>query len=510
MRRLFLFTLFLIIVISGCDDSVTNESSRQKSISEFLSSDVQVLRDSTGTSPLTAELHFKTSIPTRVNITVQGDQPVTHTFSDIDTTHVVPILGLYAETDNKVELRLVDSDLNYAVDTLTIPTDPIPDYFPTIEIKRADKSLMEPGMTLSHLSLGDDGAFRTIPIMYDDNGDIRWYLNTHGMAYLIKRYQDGNIWFGQDDRLYHYDMLGHQLSSTQFPDYLFHHELTRKPDGNFIAAVSKKGLDTIEDHIIEINPESGSIVRKWDLRQILDIDRSAYPSYNRKDWFHMNAIDYDETDNTLIISGRNQGVIKVDMQNNLQWILAPHKGWDKAGLDSSKYNTADYLLSAVNANGEAYPESVQLGNESPDHFGWVWGQHAPMLLPNGNIFLFDNGFWRNYSGAVKYSRGVEFQVNEDNMTVKQVWQYGKTRGKDFFSTIISDVDLLPSTGNRMIMPGVVTATETPHAYVTEVTYPSAQKVFEAELKFKNQLSTGSGWGQLDIVYRSDRMPLYPK
>ena len=39
----------------------------------------------------------------------------------------------------------------------------------------------------------------------------------------------------------------------------------------------------------------------------------------------MNAIWHDENDNALAISGRNQGIVKVNWNNELQWILAPHK-----------------------------------------------------------------------------------------------------------------------------------------------------------------------------------------
>ena len=71
------------------------------------------------------------------------------------------------------------------------------------------------------------------------------------------------------------------------------------------------------------------------------------------------------------------------------------------------------------------------------------------------------------------------------------------------------MDLLPSTGNRLIMPGIVFGAD-PLALVTEVTYPGKQVVFEARIHFKNLLSSGDrSWGNLDLVYRSERLPIYP-
>ena len=75
-----------------------------------------------------------------------------------------------------------------------------------------------------------------------------------------------------------------------------------------------------------------------------------------------------------------------------------------------------------------------------------------MILPNGNLFVFDNGRKRNFSGdpltadSSDYSRGVEYAINEVAMTVTQVWQYGKERGSAFYSPIISDVDVPGADG----------------------------------------------------------------
>ena len=135
-----------------------------------------------------------------------------------------------------------------------------------------------------------------------------------------------------------------------------------------------------------------------------------------------------------------------------------------------------------------------------------------MLLPNGNLFVFDNGLKRTFSAEGEpFSRGVEYAIDEEALTTTQVWQYGKERGEAFHSAIISDVDYLPETENRLITPGIVWSSDPYYALITEVTYPAAEVVFEAKLTFKNLLSTSDelDWGQFDIAYRSERLPLYP-
>jgi arylsulfate sulfotransferase len=133
-----------------------------------------------------------------------------------------------------------------------------------------------------------------------------------------------------------------------------------------------------------------------------------------------------------------------------------------------------------------------------------------MLTPDGTLFVFDNGLHRMFrDGDPYFSRGVEYAVDERAMTVRQVWQYGKERGKELYASVISSVQYLPLTSNRLIAPGVVRVPEDPSAKVVEVTYPAGDVVFEATIRFRN-LCAVAEFGKYDIVYRTRRIPsLYP-
>ncbi len=463
-----------------------------------------------GIAPLVAEASFTTRIPTRITLTVPGEESVTQSFGEA-TEHRLPILGLYPDTNNQVTLRL-ESTEGYTETTESIQTEALPEALPDVDIVTAKRDQMEPGWNLSALRVSDTPG-RHLPFIYDPAGDIRWYAEFPfaELAIGFERLANGNFIFGVEETIYEYDMLGAEINAWQLPDYFYTHDIIEKPDGNFVIVVDKEGLDTIDDFVIEMDRDSGEIVREWDLRQVLDVSRQTYEEEVR-DWLHVNAVWYDERDDTLIISGRNQGVFKVTMENELVWILAPHKGWEQAGPDGNGLETSQYLLTAVDANGNPYPEAVQQGDEDPEGFSWVWGQHTPMVLPNGNLFVFDNGRKRNFSGSgtARYSRGVEYAIDKEAMTIEQVWQYGKERGEEFHAQIISDVDYLPETGNRLIMPGIINASGTPpnQAIMTEVTYPGKEVVFEAKIEFAN-LFAGEVFGYKDISYRSERLPLYP-
>jgi arylsulfate sulfotransferase len=129
-------------------------------------------------------------------------------------------------------------------------------------------------------------------------------------------------------------------------------------------------------------------------------------------------------------------------------------------------------------------------------------------MPNGNLLAFDNGTYRNFENTVHFSRTVEYQIDEKEKTVAQVWQYGKERGQEFFSTIVSDVDYLPITNNVLATSGYISKGTNLLGKIVEVDYKTGDEVFEASLYFKSTNGNKtSSWGQTDILYRSERMEL---
>ena len=73
-----------------------------------------------------------------------------------------------------------------------------------------------------------------------------------------------------------------------------------------------------------------------------------------------------------------------------------------------------------------------------------------------------------HSRCTQLQQGVEGRISEENMTVQEIWQYGKERGPECWAPIISDVDVLDNT-NRLITSGIVFGAE-PYAKIMEVSY----------------------------------------
>jgi arylsulfate sulfotransferase len=511
---LFLLTLALFL---GIGPAQSQSAGAQLSL---LTSDITVTPNPYGNAPLTALATFQTSLNCSVQVRVMGEVEVTKIFENDGTDHAVPILGLYPDRLNTVLLTLFTHHGTPESHLLSIKTGPLPDVLPDIEINAAGPGPMEPGMNLSTVTVRLGQLTGMYPIMFDRNGDIRWYLDLtslHGLVPPFERINDGNFLGGIGDSIYEYDPLGRLVDQIRLPGYNFHHDIRELPNGHVVACVDRAGTMIVNSHglipstgdaIIEIDRTTKSVVNSWDMRQLLDVSRNEQIN-STGDWLHMNGLWYSASDNCLIVSGRHQGLFKVTWDNKLKWILAPHQGWGNAGFDGSGPPTAPYLLTAVDAEGNPYNGQVEDGFAGADDFDWNYGQHNPHILPNGNLLFFDNGDFRYFLSVFpEFSRCAEFHVDETAMTVQQVWQYGKERGAETFSRIISAVDLLPLTQNRLFCPGIVQTASGSYAKVIEVSYPDQEVIFEATLHFKNLLAPPNT-AIADNVYRSFRISIYP-
>jgi arylsulfate sulfotransferase len=113
-----------------------------------------------------------------------------------------------------------------------------------------------------------------------------------------------------------------------------------------------------------------------------------------------------------------------------------------------------------------------------------------MRMPNGDWLLFDNGTHRNFDPTPgTYSRAVAFRIDPVRHTVQQVWAYGKERGNETYSSIVSRVEFMPAVNHVRFCPGYQVPTATgAGGKIIEIDYATRQPVFEMSL------TTGNGFG----------------
>ncbi len=392
--------------------------------------DSALVLNPTGVSPLTARASFSSPVNGMIEVTVKskatGLEDYINQIDQYGTQHEVPVFGLYEDF------------LNEVVFTLKSKTGVVrrSQSFMAQTINRADSSFSA-NVKINNLpnTGGEFLFFSTHKLAIDLSGNIRWFITDPTIGQIIRKLPNGNILAFSNPpvyRPYHVEKVleinpfGEKLAEIDIPE-LLHHEAREMPNGNFLVAtnsvypVDGDGLPE-EEVVIEITP-SGAIVDSWDFNVILDSARPALPTTAvlPDDWIHINAVIYDEVDDAIIISGRGQNAVaKVDrVTKEVIWIIAPHNDW-KPELQSK-------LLTPTNFE---------------DDRDWCYGQHAPMILENGNIFIFDNGDQRKEltPATEDYSRGVEYSINEQTMEITKVAEYGNDR-LDLYSQFQGDVDV---------------------------------------------------------------------
>ena len=534
----------VLVLICGCGTT----SSEGPQIS-----DLSLTPNPSGRVPLAAVVKLSTDRPARITLRVD-DGERSWDIMPIDalaTNHELMVLGLGAGRSHAITVIAegaagplsASEPLNYA-------TPALPDELPNRRVTVREPARMEPGVTLFNVKHWDEERLEQhlgLLVIVDDSGEVVWYYRNEDDAIEdSRRLSNGNLLYLNSPtaelwEMMEIDMLGnivHRWHATGTPKDVvegstpvdvdtFHHEVVELPSGNFLALSSEtrviEGYPTssndpdaprspstvIGDVLVEFFRD-GTIVRRWNLLDILDPYRitpsslgggfyrntyAAAEGLPLRDWSHSNALAYDTSEDSAVLSLRNQSaLVKIDMASGeLDWILGTPANW--------RAPWSDALLEPV---GE---------------LDWMYYQHGPSFTPDGNIVLFDNGdsravaFEEQLPIAERYSRAVEYAVNEDTMEVSEAWVYGGPGEDAFHSRYLSDADWLPVTGNILITDG---ARETdaegisvaPNdarrwARIVEVTHTEpAEKVFELLLE------EDPGFGV--HLYRAQRLPsLYP-
>lgn len=452
---------------------------------------------------------------------------IEHVFTEIGKSQTILILGLYPNYENQVTLIYSDKHGNERARTiLRIPIKPLPSlYLPAIRVIKADVDKMEPGLNLIN-SPGKEETDTSIPYMVDADGEIRWLLNWKNHPELkhigaqcgLVRMKNGNYLTNDanNNQIVEVNLIGEVIHKWDMLSYGYtcHHAVTEKEDGKILATVSKttaklaNGKNVrINDHIIEFDPIKEVVVQEWDLANMIDSARYTIPdpslpgaafAQNASNWAHNNAIE--EFGNDYLATIRFQGILKYNHSGDVNWIISPHRDWQQ------KFKK--YLLEPLHFDGTPITDAeIISGEKACEDFDWPWGPHCALTLPNGHIMVFDNGYGRHFdvshfSDKRLYSRIVEYEVDEKNRTVRQVWQFGEELGHDYYAAAMSGIQYLPGTKNRLFCPGMgnTLSNGCTGGRIVEINLENEKVVFEMELEAT----------AMTIFHRANRLHLYPE
>ncbi len=492
------------------DDSwIQAQSDKEKAMEEtfqagnYTAADPYVEVDPYGNNPLSALVMFKTDAATKVSVQVEvpedksGDYDAESTFRfDFDQfskEHYVPVYALY-DGENTVTLTVTDEAGKAETFQVAIRTK-VPEGYQTaastttFEKGNAD---IQKGLTFVSYVFGAP----SLVVAYDFNGNYRAIFTKSGMGKIYDlpnghiAMEDNNVLHGvyYTTGFMEVDMMG-----KIYQRYLVtgsHHEFLQLENGNWLVDAELPNGNTSEDYFIELDQDTGKVVRDWWLKDSMDLTEYAanpYYNYNKEDWAHVNSIVQIPGQDAIWFSARqNDGLYLLNLSTNeIEAIIAEDDAEYKDSMKAARLTPVitqeDGTVVTVDEwwknNKELNPSGAAIDWHNPEDpyfqienvpFEYTYGQHAVSLLPNGDIFVFDNGDGRSKveanmitpadeqaaqairqsnpndpeALATNYSRAVIYHYDLDAGTVEQLWQYGKERGMELYSTYICDVDYL--------------------------------------------------------------------
>lgn len=369
---------------------------------------------------LSAVILFKTGEETAITVRVKGKTPEADFYQTFpkNREHILPILGLYSNYQNQIEIYPWQRYKEKVTHTIKTPQ------------TKGDQLIEKMETTLEYMQdqvIFLCPAISDLALAVDYAGDVRLEF-TEALVWDIKRLPNGNFLMGTErltrmpyfvSGLYELSALGKIYKEYRVP-HGYHHDQITLPNGDLVALNSNFPQGTVEDMAVVIDKESGQVKKTFQFSDVIQPGAQKSGSWSDEDWFHCNGLWYDEYSNSLTLSSRHlNAMVNIDFDSSeLNWILSDPEGW------SEEYH--DYLFTP-SGQGE---------------FDWSYEQHSPLITPLGDVMCFDNHSYGSqnpdhYKEANEsFSRSVKYRIDKDAMEIEQVFQYGKERGKDFYSPYI--------------------------------------------------------------------------
>lgn len=386
-----------------------------------------VVRENPGNS-LSCYVEWETDTPTHGSVEVKpldsSDGSFTHRTrtppNDVASRqHRILVVGLY---EGDWTLRAVTSSTVGPAgrsEPVTWTSKPGPAAIPHGDVLVTSEGLTDDWL-LTHFGRGDPNKpGSTWTAMFDRQGRLRWYRPLEGgLATLSTSVNDGTavlmaggavveevdlsgkvLWRSPAEPEGDYNWFARVLGS-------WHHEFVKLSNGNYGMLRIRPIDDAIGrvDTIEEMSP-AGDVIWAFPLTTLDD----AVGAFN-----FGSAATFDLSSGKVLYACRNTGVVaRIDIASKeLDWILGEGRDFAKIGAD----------------------------------WEWFATPHSTLLLPGGDILLFDGG----PIGVAGATRIMQLHLDEGARTAEFVWQYPPPESSDRWSSPAGgSVSRLPN-GNTFI------------------------------------------------------------
>lgn len=417
------FISLLLMGIVACSDGGNNANSRAELTVSVQFSEIQDLvfaqRARLSTNAVDRLQSISFSVATKpgnhsADVFVQYDRSYLERrglLDDVAGSVSFPVFALYAGYANDVDVVVKFSGGEEVLQQYMLQT---PSFeHPNHDVGEIIVHRIQTGAGLNFIAAETLGPS---VVIFDIDGERRWISPPLGEIVRTHFFQ-GDHWIiasANNNSIYRVfwdgDSEAHAISDPRYVDT--HHNM----DPGKVGILNNVGFEEGDVHhpesvLIEMEGD-GTVLKSWYFDEIVSEfiqSRGEDPGkliQNDLDWFHMNSAVYDKENDALLVSSRENFVIKVDYSSgDIRWLLGnPEKLW---------YTE--------------YPNSLQtlaldITGRPPI------GQHALQLSPDGKrLLLFNNGAGNlnlpNVGDNQSESVLSIYDIDEESRTAREAWRY---------------------------------------------------------------------------------------
>lgn len=395
-------------------EKIESEIDTQKTNENNTIDNPYIIKNPYKIAPLSALIIFNTKSEESVTVSINNNK---YNFEK-GKEHVIPVYGLIAGKNNEIKITCGNDSKVVNIDTS--------------DVEKVDYNIT----VGKNYDIGDNFYLVGTPTEdglygFNTNGDLIWRL-TENFGQAIVKLENNHLLLSNKNYildasrtgLIEIDFMG-KIYNVYDIEGGYHSDAYLKDDNHVIIGSSKLNRNTFNDLVVELDLDSGKIVKKWDIKNIVNsISNSFVESLKNDNWANVNSIYYDKKTNSLILSleGRNS-VISIDYDSSkVNWIFGNLKYWNN--------DFSNYLLKF---DGE-YPllsNTVTINSE-------------------GNLVLFNN----NMDGSLnrdslcsdflnRKSSGQIYKINDKTITLVSEFK------DDFYSYAVSNYNELDN-GNYLL------------------------------------------------------------
>ena len=337
----------------------------------------------------------------------------------------IPVFGLYDGFTNTVTLTYVFRDNSSKESLFSLATPAFPDPCGYKQGNIVQARTRSTSLSYDFMLLKDSCSDLFSPALMDTDGALRW-VGTAGVSNAASAFFDNAIYIGSGSQLLRIELDG---TVNLVADYRsigvidFHHNIDPGKSGLLLEVDTTTDVESV---ILQVG-KKGTVEKRWNMYQIIanamragGDDPSAFVRRGQ-DWFHNNSVTYRASDDSLIVSSRENFVIALDYASGaIKWILGDKtKAW-------FQYPSLSQYALTVPAGGGVPPI----------------GQHALSITYNDKLLLFDDGlpsFIQTPPGSMrKFAAPRKYSLNLANRTATQIFSYNRSIVSEICSSVYED------------------------------------------------------------------------